>query len=125
MAFAAVYADNRKRSKRWVYDSGTRVPLIIRFPNKRGAGTTNDELISFIDFVPTMLSLAGLSRPGYLEGQVFHGAAKAEPRHSVFNFNFRDRMDPAPETIRAVRDRRFGTFEITGPSCSAAFQRPI
>jgi arylsulfatase A-like enzyme len=79
--------------------------LIVCWPDGKGAGTTNDELVSFIDFAPTMLSLADLSIPGYMQGQVFLGEDKATPRKYVYAF--RDRMDPAPETIRAVRDERF------------------
>jgi hypothetical protein len=91
--------------KRWVYDSGIRVPLIVRFPDGRGAGTTNDDLVSFVDFAPTVLSLAGVPVPDHMQGQPFLGSAKAPPRQYIYAA--RDRMDPAPETIRAVRDHRF------------------
>ena len=46
------------RHKRWLYDSGVRVPLIIRFPEKfrrlapGEPGTTVDRLVSFVDFAP-------------------------------------------------------------------------
>ncbi len=103
--FYSDHGDGLPRSKRWVYDSGIKVPLIIRWPDGKGAGTVNDELVSFIDFAPTMLSLAGLTIPDYMQGQVFLGKAKAEPRQYIYAF--RDRMDPAPETIRAVRDKRY------------------
>lgn len=103
--FYSDHGDGLPRSKRWVYDSGIKVPLIVCWPDGEGAGTINDELVSFIDFAPTMLSLAGLKIPDYMQGQVFLGKEKAAPRKYVYAF--RDRMDPAPETIRAVRDKRF------------------
>ena len=103
--FYSDHGDGLPRMKRWVYDSGIQVPLIVRFPNKKGAGTTNDKLVSFIDFAPTVLALAGLERPDYLQGQPFLGAEEVAPRKYVYAC--RDRMDPAPETIRAVRDKRF------------------
>lgn len=93
------------RAKRWVYDSGIHVPLIIRYPDKSNANTTNGELVSFVDFAPTMLSLLDIPIPQYFQGQPFLGARKATPRKYVFAF--RDRMDPALERIRAVRDVRF------------------
>jgi arylsulfatase A-like enzyme len=77
--------------------------LIIRWPG--GRGTINNDLISFIDFPPTVLSLAGITPPKYMEGQIFAGDKRVEPRQYIYAF--RDRMDPAPETIRAVRDKRF------------------
>lgn len=102
------YGDNGgplPRQKRELYDSGMRVPLIIRFPDGQGAGTTNDDLVSFVDFGVTMLSLAGIPIPDYYQGQPFLGAQKAEPRNYVFGA--RDRMDTEYDMVRAVRDHRY------------------
>lgn len=103
--FFSDHGDGLPRAKRWLYDSGLRVPLIVRFPDGRGAGTVTDELVSFVDFAPTMLSLAGLDIPSYIQGQAFLGPRKAEPRDYVYAA--KDRMDPAIDTARAVRDKRF------------------
>ncbi len=103
--FFSDHGDGLPRMKRWVYDSGLRVPLLVRFPDGSGAGTTRGELVSFVDFAPTVLSLAGVPVPAHMQGQAFLGDQKAEPRKYVYAA--RDRMDPAPETIRAVRDARF------------------
>ncbi|MFH1267456.1 MAG: sulfatase-like hydrolase/transferase [Planctomycetota bacterium] len=99
------------RHKRWLYDSGIRVPLIIRFPEKlrRWApaepGAAIDRLVSFVDFAPTVLSLAGLEIPDYMEGRAFLGDQAARPREHVFAV--RDRVDEVYEVSRAVRDKRF------------------
>jgi N-sulfoglucosamine sulfohydrolase len=105
------------RAKRWIYDSGLHVPLIIRVPAKWRKlampdnpdavkpGTVNDDLIAFIDFAPTMLSLAGIKIPDYIQGKAFLGSQKAEPREYIFAA--RDRMDEAYDLIRAVRDKRY------------------
>jgi arylsulfatase A-like enzyme len=103
--FFSDHGDGLPRMKRWVYDSGIRVPLLVRFPDRHKAGTTNEDLVSFIDFAPTVLSLVGLDIPAYMQGQPFLGPRKAKPRRYIHAC--RDRMDPAPETIRAVRDSRF------------------
>ena len=74
------YSDNGgplPRGKREIYESGIHVPLMIRFPNKKYAGTINDELVSFVDFASTMLSLAGLPVPAYMQGRPFLGAQKS------------------------------------------------
>ncbi|MEM8524366.1 MAG: sulfatase [Bacteroidota bacterium] len=102
--FFGDHGDGLPRAKRWVYDSGIRVPLVIRFPELVNE-TRNDELVSFVDFAPTILSLADIKIPEYIEGQAFLGKQKSTPRKYIYAF--RDRMDPAPETIRAVRDQRF------------------
>jgi N-sulfoglucosamine sulfohydrolase len=104
--FFSDHGDGLPRHKRWVLDSGTRVPLIIRYPDGRGAGTTDDRLLSFVDFGPAVLSLAGVSVPEGLHGTAFLGKQAGEPRRHVFMH--RDRMDDINfETIRSVRDHRY------------------
>lgn len=105
------------RAKRWIYDSGTHVPLIVRVPQKwrnRAArhnpdsvrpGAVNGDLIAFIDFAPTMLSLAGVGIPRHMQGRAFLGHQKARSRQYVYAA--RDRMDEACDMIRAVRDKRY------------------
>ena len=96
------------RGKRFVYDSGTRVPLLMRVPEKfrrlAPAGRT-DRLVSFVDFAPSVLSLAGVPVPGYMQGKAFLGEQATAPRDYVFSA--RDRMGPCPDLSRAVRDKRF------------------
>ena len=103
--FYGDHGDGLPRSKRWVYDSGTRVPLIIRFPDKKNAGTECDRLVSFVDFGPTNLSLANVKVPDHVHGVPFLGAQAGEPREYVY-FH-RDRNGENRETIRAIRDKRF------------------
>jgi N-sulfoglucosamine sulfohydrolase len=93
------------RSKRWIYDSGIHVPLIVRWPGTIRPGTVRDELVSFIDFAPTMLSVAGVTIPTNMQGQVFLGPKTAPERKYIFAA--RDRMDEAPDRIRAVRSKEF------------------
>jgi N-sulfoglucosamine sulfohydrolase len=92
------------RYKRWVYDTGIHVPLIIRWPGHVKPSSTTDDLVSFIDFGPTMLSVAGASLPTNMQGNIFLGA-NVQPRQYVFAA--RDRMDETPDRIRAVRDKRY------------------
>ena len=115
--FWADHGRGLPRAKRWIYDSGIHVPLIIRVPEKwrRIAmpanpsafkpGTVNDELVAFLDFGPTVLSLAGVKVPDYMQGRPFLGGQKASARRYVFAA--RDRMDEAYDLIRAVRDQRY------------------
>jgi arylsulfatase A-like enzyme len=103
--FFSDHGDGLPRMKRWVYDSGLHVPLIVRHPGGSGAGTTSGALVSFVDFAPTVLSLAGVPIPDHMQGRAFLGGQQGAPRRYVYAA--RDRMDPAPETIRAVRDARF------------------
>ncbi|HIL24137.1 MAG TPA: sulfatase [Verrucomicrobia bacterium] len=88
------------RAKRWLYDSGTRVPLIVRQPG--GKAAVSYRLVSSIDFGPTVLELAGLEIPKHMQGRSFIGGA---PRKFVFGA--RDRMDERYDIIRSVRGPRF------------------
>ncbi len=168
------------RGKRWPYDSGVRVPLIVRWPAGAGnpgetgslapddghptptvnaagghmpaspasdpfqaagsrpeppaplapgfatearpaapgdepyrrppfmgfaPGTVTDRLVSTIDLAPTVLSLAGVGVPAYMQGEVFLGP-RAE-RERAYVFMSRDRYDTSYDMIRAARDRRY------------------
>jgi len=99
------------RAKRWLYDSGTRIPLIVRIPEKfraPGQGTPNtvdDRLVSSVDFGPTVLNLAGVAVPAHMQGRPFLGRDLPEPREYIFGA--RDRMDERYDIIRAVRDKRY------------------
>ena len=93
------------RGKRWIYDSGVLIPMIVRWPGQEQANTTREDLVSTQDLAPTMLAAAGVDVPDYMQGRVFLGDnQQPEPG---FLFFHRDRMDEAYELMRAVRDRRF------------------
>ncbi len=99
------------RCKRWVYDSGTHVPLIVRIPSpyrfvgQGVAGTAIDDLISSVDFSATVLNLAGVPIPDHFQGRAFLGPRLPAKRQYVYTA--RDRMDERLDIIRAVRDRRY------------------
>lgn len=102
------FGDNGRglpRGKRWVYDAGIHVPLIIRWPGGIKPGAVTDRLVSFIDFPATVLSLAGVEPPKTMQGQPFLGKYDAPPRDTIFAA--RDRMDETYDIIRAVRDKQF------------------
>ena len=94
------------RQKRLLYDSGIRVPLIIRFPGKWRAGEIDDQLISFVDFKSTTLSLAGIEPPAYSDGRAFLGDFVETPTREYIHAAA-DRFDNEYDTIRAVRDSRY------------------
>lgn len=99
------------RGKRWLYDTGTHVPLVIRFPKNfrqlasGEPGSVCERLVSFVDFAPSVLSLAGVELPDHLQGTAFLGPQAGEPREYVYGI--RDRMDERYDLTRAVRDQRW------------------
>ncbi len=111
------YADHGgplPRQKRQLYDSGLHVPLIVRFPDAQLGGMRDDQLVSFVDLAPTTFSLAGITLPGYLEGQAFLGMQRARvPR--TYIHAAADRFDSEYDTKRAVRDRRYKYLQNLRP----------
>jgi arylsulfatase A-like enzyme len=103
------HGDGMPRAKRSLYDSGLRVPLMIRWPKRLNPpispGTVSDRLVSFIDLAPTVLAAAGVAIPAHLQGRVLLGP-KAAP-DPEFVFAARDRMDIEYDMMRAARDKRF------------------
>ena len=99
------------RHKRTLYDSGLHVPLIIRFPERYKnlaplqAGRKTDRLVSFVDFASTILSLAGLPVPDYMQGQPFLGHKTGKPREYIFGAS--SRVDEVYEMSRCIRDKRY------------------
>jgi N-sulfoglucosamine sulfohydrolase len=99
------HGDGLPRAKRWLYDSGLNIPLIIKFPGKAKAGTVDRRLISSIDLGPTVLSLAGIPVPAHMQGIPFLGKQTGAPRNAVFAA--RDRVDESYDMIRSVRTKNY------------------
>lgn len=57
--------------KRWMYEESMRMPFLVRYPRMIKPGTRTDEIINNTDFAPTILELAGLKAPGYMQGRSF------------------------------------------------------
>lgn len=109
--FFSDHGAGRPRHKRAPLDTGLRVPLLIRFPEKyrhlapADAGETSDRMVSFVDFGPTALSLAGIQPPDFMQGRPFLGDYETAPRERLYHF--RDRVDEARDCVRAVRDEQY------------------
>lgn len=121
------------RSKRWPYNSGLHVPLIVRVPEKfkhlapedYAVGSTSDRLVGFIDLPATVLSLAGLKPPANYQGKAIMGP-HAGPAPEVI-FGFRGRMDERIDCVRTARNqtyvylRHFHPHRIYGQHVSYMF----
>ena len=109
------YGDNGgilARSKRFIYETGTQIPFIIRIPEKykylypaKKPGDKVDRLINFVDLVPTLLSIAGVPVPDYMQGDAFLGNQKT--KDPEYTFMSRLRMDERYDMIRSVRDEKY------------------
>jgi uncharacterized sulfatase len=78
--------------------------MIIRWPGHIKPGTVVDDLVSAIDFAPTMLSLIGIKPPEHLQGHVIFGDEKQKRKYVLAA---RDRCDGTVDRIRCVRSKRY------------------
>ena len=111
--FYGDHGSGMPRNKRWPYNSGCHVPLLVHIPERfrhlapgdYKAGGTSDRLVSFVDFAPTLLSLIGARPPEWMHGHAFLGSHTAPEQPYVYGF--RGRMDERYDLVRSVRDKRY------------------
>ncbi len=110
------YADHggpTPRGKRYLEDTGVHIPLLVHVPKKWQAlspftqGQRVSELVSFVDFAPTLLSLCGLKKPTQMQGRAFLGTERVAPKPNSTVFLYADRFDELYGMRRAVTDGRF------------------
>ena len=100
--------------KQWLTVEGLQVPLIVRGP-QIGAMSVEERLVSLIDLAPSMLQLAGLPFPSWMEGKAIFGPEFPERDHL---FAARDRCGDAMDRIRAVIRRDSWLVQNFNPSLS-------
>lgn len=103
------------RSKGYIYETGLHVPLVVYIPAKwqhlapSPAGSRLDGFVSFIDFGPTVLHLAGIDVPAGMDGKPFLGKgidkAILDQRNSIFSYA--DRFDEKYDLVRGLRKDNF------------------
>ncbi|TLD72128.1 DUF229 domain-containing protein [Phragmitibacter flavus] len=101
------------RFKRWPGNGGMQVPFIVHFPKKwqhlapqaYSPGAKSEELISFVDLAPTLLSLIGEPIPDYIQGRPFCGTKRAPAPEYLHGF--RSRMDERQDFMRSITDGRY------------------
>jgi len=109
--FFSDHGSGMPRHKRALLDSGMHVPLLVRFPTNGNTWLrpirvkTTEQLVSFVDFGPTVLNLTGTTIPKHMQGKPFLGPDPADPRKYVYGH--RDRVDEVRDFARSVRDQRY------------------
>jgi uncharacterized sulfatase len=124
------------RSKRWPSNSGLHVPMVVHFPKKwqhlapkeYRPGGRSERLVSFVDLAPTLLSIAGIRPPAWIQGHAFAGPHQTAPQ--PYLYGARGRMDERMDNVRSVTDgryvylRNFHPHVSQGQHVSYQFQTP-
>ena len=93
------------RGKRSHYESGLKVPMMVRDPYEKKIRYVDDQ-ISFVDLAPTTLSLTGLNIPDHFQGRAFMGEKKSEILRD-YVFGSGDRFDETYDRVRSVISKEF------------------
>lgn len=101
------------RSKRWPFDSGLHVPLLLHVPEQFKdlapedymPGGLSKRLVSFVDLGPTAISLAGVEPPASMQGVPFAGKFNGPEKSHLFGY--RGRMDERIDMVRTCTDGRY------------------
>ena len=108
------------RHKRWLFDTGVKVPLIIYIPEAyknlypSDPGSEINRLVSFIDLAPTVLNLANAKVPSTMQGQAFLGK-ELNPESEHVHIA-RGRMDERYDMQRGVRTKDYKYLRYYEPS---------
>lgn len=92
------------RGKQFLFDEGTKVPLIVKFPGNSHGGTVRTDLVKHIDILPTSLAYAGIEVPENMQGKDLFSEDYVDQEYI---YTARDRCDETTEIIRAVRTSRY------------------
>lgn len=103
------------RGKGYAYESGLHVPLVVRIPDRwkhlvdEKPGTRQAGFVSFIDFGPTVLNLAGATVPDGVDGVPFlgEGISHQDVAARDESFGYADRFDEKYDVVRTLRKGRF------------------
>ena len=106
IVFTSDHGDGLPRYKRELFDTGINVPFLVLVPEKFSTWYKPHEkiydLVSFLDIAPTVLDLAGIPIPSYMDGKSIFGKEKNE-----YIFAARDRLDNFKGKTRAVRNKEY------------------
>ncbi|WP_338238338.1 sulfatase-like hydrolase/transferase [Persicobacter diffluens] len=94
------------RQKRSIYERGTHIPFIVVFPDGTQAGSVDNRMLNMADIPATILSLAGITPPFYMDGKAFLGEFE-ENQGRDYVFSIRERMDDQYGKQLSVRDSNF------------------
>jgi N-sulfoglucosamine sulfohydrolase len=76
-----------------LYDTGTRVPTIVRWGGKVAPGSRTNAMVSWVDILPTLVDVAGGKAPADIDGRSFAPVlrdAKAKARPEIYTTHNND-----------------------------------
>lgn len=108
--FSADHGEQWPFGKWNLYDTGTRVPMVVRWAGRVQPGTKTDAMVSWVDILPTLVEVGGGKAPLEIDGRSFAAAFKTtasfKGRSEVYTTHNSDlKMNVYP--MRSVRTERW------------------
>ncbi|OYW09068.1 MAG: hypothetical protein B7X34_07460, partial [Acidobacteriia bacterium 12-62-4] len=94
----------------FVYDECMRIPLVIAAPGRMKPGVRRD-LVSTVDFAPTLAEAAGLRWPSPVDGQ---SLLRVSRRDAVFSDYYAKQKWVNPIRTIRTRDAKLNIYDQTG-----------
>jgi len=96
--------------KRNAYEDSIRVPLLVYAPGTFAGGRRISEIVANIDIAPTILDIAGIEAPGYMQGRSFLPMAYGNPVDDwrdalVYEYYWEWTFPVPPTTFALITDR--------------------
>ncbi len=111
------------RGKQFLYDEGTRIPMIMRWPGHVEPRQVNDDLVMAIDICATVLEVAGVTPPVPLHGISLFSDDLKDRRYT---FAARDKMDDTHDAMRSIRSKNYKLIQNLMPErayCQLSFYK--
>lgn len=111
----------------FIYDAAVRVPLIIRFPFARQAGTVIEDQVRSIDIMPTLLHVTGVDVPESVQGTsllplILGGRDEAE--RQAYSETYWPRYHYGWSELKSIRQGRFKFIDAPDPELYDTFEDP-
>ncbi|WGH74975.1 sulfatase [Tenacibaculum tangerinum] len=74
--------------KRIAYENSMKIPMLIRYPKKIKSGTVINQYALNIDLAPTILELAGVEKPNYMQGESMVNILDESKEHEDWRKSF-------------------------------------
>jgi len=100
------------RGKQFLYDAGTSVPMMIRWPGKIKPGQVNNDLVMSIDIPETLMKMTGVKATVPLQGK---NIFSKDVKNRKYVFTARDKMDDTHDAMRAIRSKKYKLIQNLMP----------
>jgi N-sulfoglucosamine sulfohydrolase len=115
----ALLVDGQHYGKASPYDYGVNIPLAMMWPDRIKAGREVTDFVSFADFAPTILELAGIEVPASMTGrslvQILESeeSGRIDPTRNFMRtgMEWHGEFDPEARTFRTYRDDKYAYIE--------------